>query len=274
MESLPPFDRSHITVTKKESVKDSSDIRKILELQRMVVQQNLHQMVSPLNAIQGYLELMDSASEANQAEKKRYYKKQIETGLDELHKILHHIHELYETKVSDKSQVDVNESITGVDTEDLQTNDAKAVRTSDYVDGVVNSLRTTDHYLDVDLNWIIRDGLKKFDNWSDYLNLDLAKTGTHVLADVYLIRVVVHEFLRFMSLIQESESVTVELKSHSDETYVYLTASLSNQIGLESWSTNEQLPLSQYHRWLDLTKSLELKTDTTDQEFTMKFPRA
>ncbi len=274
MESLPPFDRSHITVTNKEYVKDSSDIRKILELQRMVVQQNLHQMVSPLNAIQGYLELMDSASEANQAEKKRYYKKQIETGLDELHKILHHIHELYETKVSDKSQVDVIESITGIDTEDIQTNDAKAVRTSNYVDGVVNSIRTTDHYLDVDLNWIIRDGLKKFDNWSDYLNLELAKTGTHVLADVYLIRVVVHEFLRFMSLIQESESVTVELKSHSDENYVYLTASLSNQLGLESWSTNEQLPLSQYHRWLDLTKSLELKTETTDQEFTMKFPRA
>lgn len=248
METVPPFDRSQLSIL-QSSRKETGDIRKILELQRMVVQQNLHQMVSPLNAIQGYLELMDNASNANQKEKKKYYKQQIETGLEEMHKILQHIHELYETK-------------------------DPGAQESGYVDDVVDLLQTTHHYLDVDLNWIIRAGVNKMDCWTVFLNMDLAEVGTHIIADVYLIRVVVHEFLQFISQIHATQSVGILLKSYSDETNVYMSAKLSESVGFDHWSTNEQLPLSQFHRWLDLAKSLKLKTETSDRTFTIMFPRA
>ena len=101
MEFLFKENESGLSIFKQKYTSDresSVSFEQISNLQKVVVRQNLHQMVSPLNAIQGYLELLDASADVEPNAKQKYYKKQIETGLNELQNILKHIHSLYESQ--------------------------------------------------------------------------------------------------------------------------------------------------------------------------------
>ena len=113
MEFLSKENESGLSIFKQKYTSDresSVSFEQISNLQKVVVRQNLHQMVSPLNAIQGYLELLDASADVEPNAKQKYYKKQIETGLNELQNILKHIHSLYERQESNPKKSEIEDS--------------------------------------------------------------------------------------------------------------------------------------------------------------------
>jgi signal transduction histidine kinase len=250
MEFLSKEDQSRLSRLKMvhNSERDkSASFEQLSNLQKVVVRQNLHQMVSPLNAIQGYLELLDASADVEPNAKQRYYKKQIETGLNELHNILNHIHSLYEGQLPKPKEGQLPNTIS-----DIQKRPSK-------------------HLLDVDVNWVIRDGIKKVNNSETFMRCNLANTHTHIEADVLLLRVVFHELFSLCSRLYTLRGITTNVSTYDEEGRIIVCCELSEPIGLEDWSVDASLPLNQYHCWLDLAKSIGIQAESTNNQFTMSF---
>ncbi len=258
MEFLSKENESGLSIFKKKYTSDrekSVSFEQISNLQKVVVRQNLHQMVSPLNAIQGYLELLDASSDVEPNAKQKYYKKQIETGLNELHNILKHIHSLYEGQESNPIKAEIESPKDAVVASKLTS----------------SQKRPSKHLLDVDVNWVIRDGIKKVNNSETFMRCNLANTHTHIEADVLLLRVVFHELFSLCSRLYTLRGITTNVSTYDEEGRIIVCCELSEPIGLGDWSVDASLPLNQYHCWLDLAKSIGIQAESTNNQFTMSF---
>ena len=263
----------------------SASFEQISNLHKVVVRQSLHQMVSPLNAIQGYLELFDASGDVEPNAKQQYYKKQIETGLNELHNILNHIHSLYEGQQSMQTEVErmnssalplVNQPDAGPlqDGDTVKTHIPSPTKNQLSHKPTLAQAKTSEQLLDVDINWIIRDAVDKYRECENCIRFTLANTHTHIEADVFLLRVVFHELFSLCSSLYQSHGITSELSTNYEEGRVVVCCQLSKSIGLGDWSNDASLPLKQYHRWLDLAKSIDIQTASTNNQFVMYFPAA
>ena len=258
MEFLSKENESGLSIFKQKYTSDresSVSFEQISNLQKVVVRQNLHQMVSPLNAIQGYLELLDASADVEPNAKQKYYKKQIETGLNELQNILKHIHSLYERQQSNPKKSEIESP------EDAES--ANELTSS--------QLKPSTQLLDVDVNWVIRDGVKQVEGSDVFISYNLATTHTHIEADIFLLRVVFHELFTLCSSLYSLRGITSNISTYYEEDKVLVRCELSEPIGLGDWAVDTSLPLKQFHRWLDLAKSIGIQAASTHEQFAMSF---
>lgn len=258
MEFLSKENESGLSIFRKKYTSDrdkSVSFEQISNLQKVVVRQNLHQMVSPLNAIQGYLELLDASAEVEPNAKQKYYKKQIETGLNELHNILKHIHSLYEGQESSPMKAEVESPKDAVIASKLTS----------------SQLKPSKQLLDVDVNWIIREGVKQVEGSDVFVSCNLANTHTHIEADVFLLRVVFHGLFTLCSRLYSLRGITTNISTYYEEDKVMVQCELSESISLDDWAVDTSLPLKQLHCWLDLAKSIGIQAASTHDQFTMSF---
>lgn len=76
-----------------------SRLVRIQQLQKSIVRQNMHNAMSPLSAISGYLDLIGMTLEQEAStEQIEYYRQKIESGITEVNAILTQLHEVYKTE--------------------------------------------------------------------------------------------------------------------------------------------------------------------------------
>ena len=101
-------------------------LKKVHQLQKSIVRQNMHNAMSPLSAISGYLELINiSLSSDPDLDQIEYYRNKIEIGIHEVNTIIEQLQGIYN---------DENDTVLVDDAE---------------------------HLLDVDLNWLVREVCNK-----------------------------------------------------------------------------------------------------------------
>src|SRR5690554_6459601 len=93
---------------------------KVQQLQKSILRQNMHNAMSPLSAISGYLELIDmTLNMHSDISQLQYYRQKIETGVREVNDILAQLQEVYkENEAFDDESEEINVDINWV-VEDL-----------------------------------------------------------------------------------------------------------------------------------------------------------
>lgn len=78
-------------------------LRILNKLQKNIVRQSMHNAMSPISAISGYLELMNMSLDRNMdVERIDRYREKIENGLNELNAILEQLHETFSERESEE----------------------------------------------------------------------------------------------------------------------------------------------------------------------------
>jgi homospermidine synthase len=80
-----------------ERLKDKySKLKSVHQLQKSIVRQNMHNAMSPLSAISGYLELINmSLMTEPDIEQIDFYRKKIESGINEVNTIIEQLQGIY-----------------------------------------------------------------------------------------------------------------------------------------------------------------------------------
>ncbi|MBO6586889.1 MAG: HAMP domain-containing histidine kinase [Gracilimonas sp.] len=160
-----------------EEQKDSSDphldkLRGVHQLQKSIVKQNMHNAMSPISAISGYLELINISLSNNPDVKQiQHYRKQIEAGINQVNVILEQLMEIY----SDESDTVVSGS------EDL---------------------------LDVDLNWIVTEVCDQMRCAGPNISFERSDNPLHVHTDIFMLKLIIFNLISFAMKCSGKESVT------------------------------------------------------------------
>lgn len=138
-----------------------SKLRGVNRLQKSIVKQNMHNAMSPLSAISGYLELINMSTETSDASDKiSFYREQIEQGINEVNSILEQLHELY----SDETD------------------------TTDHEDDIS---------VDVDMNWLVKEVLRTVNMHSESFNLILEDYPMYVSVDMFIAKLILFELINY-----------------------------------------------------------------------------
>ena len=83
-------------VERKKAIGQYKKLRALHKLQKKIVRKNMHDAMSPISAISGYLELMDLTLD-NDADVERIerYRQKIKSGIHELNTIIEQLHERF-----------------------------------------------------------------------------------------------------------------------------------------------------------------------------------
>jgi hypothetical protein len=148
-----------------EQLRDKySKLKTVHQLQKSIVRQNMHNAMSPLSAISGYLELINMALVSDpDYEQIEYYRKKIESGIQEVNTILEQLQGIY--------------------------NDESDLVTTDQVDT----------FLDVDLNWLVRDVCAKMHFTESDLTLEMKTISLHVQTDVFITKLIIFNLINYAS---------------------------------------------------------------------------
>ena len=148
-----------------EQLRDKySKLKTVHQLQKSIVRQNMHNAMSPLSAISGYLELINMSLISDpDYEQIEYYRKKIESGIHEVNTILEQLQGIY--------------------------NDESDLVTTDEVDT----------FLDVDLNWLVRDVCAKMHFTESDLKLDMKTISLHVQTDVFITKLIIFNLINYAS---------------------------------------------------------------------------
>ncbi len=157
----------------KDSSNDSLDkLRGIHQLQKSIVKQNMHNAMSPISAISGYLELINISLSNNPDVKQiQHYRKQIEAGINQVNVILEQLMEIY----SDES-----DTLTS-GREDL---------------------------LDVDLNWIVSEVCNQMRCAGPNVNFKRSSNPLHVHTDIFMLKLIIFNLISFALKCSGKDSVT------------------------------------------------------------------
>jgi K+-sensing histidine kinase KdpD len=149
-----------------------SKLRGVHQLQKSIVKQNMHNAMSPISAISGYLELINiSLSNKPDVKQIQHYRKQIEAGVNQVNVILEQLMEIY----SDESDT----VVTG--REDL---------------------------LDVDLNWVISEVCDQMRCAGPNVNFKRSANPLHVHTDVFMLKLITFNLISFALKCSGKDSVT------------------------------------------------------------------
>lgn len=157
----------------KEPSNDSLDkLRGVHQLQKSIVKQNMHNAMSPISAISGYLELINISLSNNPDVKQiQHYRKQIEAGINQVNVILEQLMEIY----SDESDT----VTTGQ--EDL---------------------------LDVDLNWIVSEVCDQMRCAGPNVNFERSDNPLHVHTDIFMLKLIIFNLISFALKCSGKDSIT------------------------------------------------------------------
>lgn len=136
-------------------------LKSVHELQRCIARQNMHNAMSPMSAVSGYLELLNHSLSNNSDEQKiNYYRERIESGLMEVNLILEQLQEMY----SDSS---------------------------------VQELEDSNIQVDVDLNWMLDEVLNQLNGHKYSINRDESSNPVYVHTDLFMCKLIVLNMLRY-----------------------------------------------------------------------------
>lgn len=138
-------------------------LKTVHSLQKSIVRQNIHNVMSPLSAISGYLELinlsLESDPDLNQLE---FYRQKIEKGIIEVNTIIEQIQGIYTDETDQTS------------TEEISS-------------------------LDVDLNWLVREVIGKMHFSDQNIELEEKAVGLHVCTDIFITKLIIFNLINYAS---------------------------------------------------------------------------
>lgn len=131
----------------------------VQQLQKSILKESMHNAMSPLSAISGYLELIDmSLNMESDISQIQYYRKKIETGVQEVNELLQQLQEVYKEH---EEIVDDSEEVV------------------------------------VDINWLIREVYKDMKIKQSQCMLKLSRKSIHISADLYSIKLIIFKLINF-----------------------------------------------------------------------------
>lgn len=156
-----------------------SQLVRLNQLQKSIFRQNMHNAMSPLSAISGYLELINMTLEHDASvDQIEHYRKKIEHGVTEVNQILQQLNSLYEEEQT------VNEM--GED------------------------------FLDVDLNWTVREVCHRLERDESKLAFTPSARPLHVNTALYTSKLIIYKLITFaLKCIKKGEQV--QINSSEDE---------------------------------------------------------
>lgn len=141
--------------------KQYNKLKSVHELQRCIARQNMHNAMSPMSAVSGYLELLNHSLANNSDEQKvNYYRERIESGLMEVNLILEQLQELY----SDSSVQELEE----------------------------NSIQ-----VNVDLNWMLDEVVNQLNDKKYSLITEKSASPVYVHTDLFMCKLIILNILRY-----------------------------------------------------------------------------
>lgn len=151
----------NLTIKDEETESRFHKLNALHQLQKCMVRQSMHNAMSPISAISGYLELMNMSISDGEADIDRIerYREKIMHGISEVNRILEQLHELYKEE-------------------------------GDEVD---------EPAIDFDINWVIRQQcaqLKAFTQAKVHVNNSLP--AIHVCSDLYATRLIISNLLNYL----------------------------------------------------------------------------
>lgn len=158
-------------------------LKTVHQLQKSIVRQNMHNAMSPLSAISGYLELINISLLSNpDLEQIEYYRKKIETGIHEVNTIIEQLQGIYNDE-SDNLLID-----------DIE------------------------HLLDVDLNWLVREVCNKMHFTDSDIKLNMKSISLHVQTDIFITKLIIFNLINY-SIKCNSNKQAIELITDSTSDY-------------------------------------------------------
>ncbi len=148
-----------------DRIKDKyNKLKSVHRLQKSIVRQNIHNAMSPLSAISGYLELINLSlmDEDPDVEQVDFYRRKIERGVKEVSTILEQLHGIY------------------TDESDAVTEDSETI-------------------IDVDLNWLVREVCSKMHFTESDIKLDIQSNLLHVQTDIFIAKLIVFNLINYAS---------------------------------------------------------------------------
>lgn len=147
-------------------------LRDVHQLQKSIVKQNMHNAMSPISAISGYLELINISLSSNPDIKQiEHYRKQIEAGINQVNVILEQLMEIY----NDESESAVSGQ------EDL---------------------------LDVDLNWVVSEVCQQMHCAGPNVTFTRSKNPLHVRTDLFMAKLIIFNLISFAIKCSGKDAVT------------------------------------------------------------------
>lgn len=153
-------ERTPSTFLKKEKKDNFNKIVGVHRLQRSIVKQNMHNAMSPISAISGYLELINMSLLDNpDVEQIERYRQKIESGVAEVNTIIEQLQDIY--------------------SQDLITNgpDTQMVK--------------------VDLNWLITDVLDNMYGRRDMIELETTDRPLHITTDLFIAKLIIFNLINY-----------------------------------------------------------------------------
>jgi signal transduction histidine kinase len=134
-----------------------SRLVRLQQLQKSIVRQNMHNAMSPLSAISGYLDLIGMTLEQEASvDQIEYYRKKIETGISEVNAILEQLHEVYKTEV-----------------------------------------QADEELLEVDLNWTVRDVCSHIKSSSTQIIFEDSYSPLHIKTSLYTAKLIIYKIIMY-----------------------------------------------------------------------------
>ncbi|WP_421775006.1 hypothetical protein [Gracilimonas sp.] len=162
-----------------------SKLRGVHQLQRSIVKQNMHNAMSPISAISGYLELINISLSNNPDVKQiQHYRKQIEEGINQVNVILEQLMEIH----------------------------------SDESDSVVSD---QEQLLEVDLNWIVSEVCEQMRCAGPNIEFKRSENPLHVRTDLFMLKLIIFNLISFALKCAGKESVTEMMTNKEDNKAVF-----------------------------------------------------
>ncbi|SMO67537.1 HAMP domain-containing histidine kinase [Gracilimonas mengyeensis] len=144
--------------------------RIIKQLQKSIVRQNMHNAMSPLSAISGYLELIDlSLNDNADIHQIDYYRKKIESGVKEVNSIIEQLQQVY----SEESDL----------------------------------LEEGEELLVVDLNWMVRDVCNEMHLENSELEMEIGNGALHITTDLYVTKLILFKMISYATKCSSSKDI-------------------------------------------------------------------
>jgi signal transduction histidine kinase len=158
-------------------------LKTVHQLQKSIVRQNMHNAMSPLSAISGYLELINISLLTNpDLDQIEYYRKKIETGINEVNTIIEQLQGIYNDE-SDNLLID-----------------------------------DVEHLLDVDLNWLVREVCNKMHFTDTDIKFNMKSTSLHVQTDIFITKLIIFNLINY-AIKCNCKKEQIELITDSSSTY-------------------------------------------------------
>ena len=158
-------------------------LKKVHQLQKSIVRQNMHNAMSPLSAISGYLELINiSLSSDPDLDQIEYYRNKIEIGIHEVNTIIEQLQGIYN---------DENDTVLVDDAE---------------------------HLLDVDLNWLVREVCNKMHFTDSDIKFNMKSISLHVQTDIFITKLIIFNLINY-AVKCNGKKRSIELVTDSTSTH-------------------------------------------------------